>query len=128
VWRVGAIATLAGAAFTELFVAGARVIDIPMQAADPGVDHAKDIPVGGVFMAVVMWSVVGVVLAAALSRWTRQPARIFVVTTVTLTVLSLLGPAFASHTETATKVVLALAHIVAAAVVIPPIARRLATR
>src|SRR6266576_2915372 len=76
VWRVGAIATLAGAALTELFVAGARVIDIPMQAADPGVEHAKDIPVGGVFMAVVMWSVVGVVLAAALARWTRQPARI----------------------------------------------------
>jgi len=128
VWRVGIVATLVGAAVTELFALAARAIDVPMAAADPGVDHAKDIPVGGFFMAVVIWGLVGVVVAAALRRWTRNPARIFVITTVTLTALSLLGPAFAGATETSTKVVLAVAHLIAAAVIIPPIARQLETR
>jgi len=127
VWRVGVGATLVGAAVTELFALAARAVDVPMAAADPGVDHAKDIPVGGFFMAVVIWGLVGVVLAAALRRWTRNPARIFVITTVTLTALSLLGPAFAGATEASTKVVLAVAHLIAAAVIIPPIARRLET-
>ena len=127
IWQVGALATVGGAIVTELFVLGARAVDIPMKAADPGVDHAKDIPVGGVAMAVVMWAVVGTVLAAVLARRAHNPARTFVATTVTLTVLSLLGPALAVHTETATKVVLALAHVIAAGVVIPPLARRLAS-
>jgi hypothetical protein len=127
VWRVGIVATLVGAAVTELFALAARAIDVPMAAADPGVDRAKDIPVGGFFMAVVIWGLVGVVLAAALRRWTRNPARVFVITTVTLTVLSLLGPAFAGATETSTKIVLAVAHLIAAAVIIPPIARQLET-
>jgi len=48
-----------------------------------------------------------------------------VVTTVVLTVLSLAGPVMAVDTATATKVVLALSHLVAAAVVIPPLALRL---
>lgn len=125
VWQTGALATLAGAAVTEAFTLAARAIDIPMKAADPGVEHAKDIPVGGVAMAVLMWALVGTLWAAALLRWTRHPARIFVLSTVTFTALSLLGPAFAAHTETATKVVLAVAHVVAAAVVVPPLARRL---
>ena len=128
VWRVGIVATLVGAAVTELFALAARAIDIPMAAADPGVDHAKDIPLGGFFIAVVIWGLVGVVLAAALRRWTREPARIFVISTVTLTALSLLGPAFAGAAQTSTKIVLAVAHLIAAAVVIPPIARELETR
>lgn len=127
VWRVGIVATLLGAAVTELFAVAARAIDVPMAAADPGVDHAKDIPVGGFFMAVVIWGLVGVVLAAALRRWTRNPARIFVIVTVALTALSLLGPAFAGATETSTKIVLVVAHLIAAAVIIPPIARQLET-
>src|SRR3954449_12773849 len=128
VWRVGIVATFVGAAVTELFALAARAIDVPMAAADPGVDHAKDIPVGGFFMAVVVWGLVGVVLAAALRRWTRNPARIFVITTVTLTALSLLGPAFAGATETSTKIVLGVAHLLAAALIIPPIARQLEAR
>ena len=125
VWKVGALATLTGAIVTEAFSLAARAIDIPMKAADPGAEAAKDIPVGGFAMAVVMWAAVGILLAVALARWARRPARTFVITTVTLTALSLVGPAVATHTETATRVVLAVAHVVAAAVVIPPIARRL---
>ena len=126
VWRVGAIASITGAIATEVLSLGARVLDIPMNAADPGADAAKHVPVGGFAMAVLLWAAVGVVLAAVFARRAARPARTFAVTTVALTVLSLGGPIFATHTETATKVVLLLAHLVAAAIVIPPLTRRLA--
>jgi hypothetical protein len=126
VWRVGAIATILGAVVTEAFSLVARAIDVPMFAADPGADAAKEIPVGGFGMAVVMWAGLGAVLAVVLARRAKRPARTFAVTTVALTALSLLGPILATHTTTATKTVLFVAHLIAAAVVIPPITRRLA--
>ena len=46
----------------------------------------------------------------------------FVAIASTYTVLSLLGPVFASHTELATKVVLGFAHVIAAVIAIPLIA------
>ena len=126
VWRVGALATVLGAAVTEAFALAARAVDVPMYAADPGADAAKEIGVGGFGMAVVMWAGLGVLLAVVLARRAKQPARTFAVTAVVLTALSLLGPIFAAHTTTATKVVLFAAHLIAAAIVIPPITRRLA--
>ena len=125
VWRVGVVATLAGAAATELFGLFARAIDVPMRAADPGAASAKAIPVGGLFAAVLMNAAVGVLLAMALARWAKRPARTFAIVAVGYTVLSELAPVFAAHTTTATKVVLFIAHLIAAAIIIPPIANRL---
>jgi len=125
VWLVGVLAAVAGAIVTELFALGARVIGVPMEAGSLGADTAAPIPLGGFAMGTLMWSVVGIVLAVVLARWAKRPARTFVVTTVVLTVLSLAGPVMAVDTATATKVVLALSHLVAAAVVIPPLALRL---
>jgi len=125
VWLVGVLTAVAGAIVTELFALGARVIGVPMEASSLGADTAAPIPLGGFAMGTLMWSVVGIVLAVVLARWAKRPARTFVVTTVVLTVLSLAGPVMAVDTATATKVVLALSHLVAAAVVIPPLALRL---
>ncbi|KDN79413.1 hypothetical protein DF19_28840 [Streptomyces olindensis] len=125
VWLVGVLATLAGAVVTEVFALAARAAGVPMEAASPGATQAAEIPVGGFFGGVVYWSVAGVVLAVALARWARRPARTFTVTTVALTALSLAGPAVAPHTATSTQVVLAVSHAVAAAVIIPVLARRL---
>jgi len=125
VWLVGVLAAVAGAIVTELFALGARVIGVPMEAGSLGADTAAPIPLGGFAMGTLMWSVVGIVLAVVLARWAKRPARTFVVATVVLTVLSLAGPVMAVDTATATKVVLALSHLVAAAVVIPPLALRL---
>ena len=125
VWRVGAMATITGAAVTELFSLAARALDVPMRAADPGASAAKDIPVGGFAMAVLMWAVVGTVLAVVFARRAKAPAHTFATTAVVLTALSLLGPVFATHTEVSTKVVLLVAHLIAAAVVIPPLTTRL---
>ncbi|MFF5978765.1 DUF6069 family protein [Streptomyces olindensis] len=125
VWLVGVLATLAGAVVTEVFALAARAAGVPMEAASPGATEAAEIPVGGFFGGVVFWSVAGVVLAVALARWARRPARTFTMTTVALTALSLAGPAVAPHTAISTQVVLAVSHAVAAAVIIPVLARRL---
>ncbi|PNG16716.1 DUF6069 family protein [Streptomyces cahuitamycinicus] len=126
VWLVGVLATLAGAVVTEVFALVSRAAGVPMEAAGPGAKEAAEIPVGGFFGGVVFWSVAGVVLAVALARWARRPARTFTVTTVALTALSLAGPAVAPHTATSTQIVLAASHVVAVAVIVPMLARRLA--
>ncbi|MFI2636112.1 DUF6069 family protein [Streptomyces collinus] len=126
VWLVGILATLAGAVVTEAFALVARAAGVPMEAASPGATEAAEIPVGGFFGGVVFWSVAGIVLAVVFARWAERPARTFTVTTVALTALSLAGPAVAPHTATSTQIVLAASHVVAAAVVVPLLARRLA--
>ncbi|MFI1732182.1 DUF6069 family protein [Streptomyces acidicola] len=125
VWLVGVLATLAGAVVTEAFALVARAAGVPMDAASPGAEEAAEIPVGGFAGGVVFWSVAGIILAVALARWARQPARTFTVTTVALTALSLAGPAVAPHTATSTQIVLAVSHVVAAAVIIPALTQRL---
>ncbi|MFF6880282.1 DUF6069 family protein [Streptomyces sp. NPDC012474] len=126
VWLVGVLATLAGAVVTEVFALVSRAAGVPMEAAGPGAKEAAEIPVGGFFGGVVFWSVAGIILAVALARWARRPARTFTVATVALTALSLAGPAVAPHTATSTQIVLAASHVVAAAVIVPMLARRLA--
>ncbi|MGP3970486.1 DUF6069 family protein [Streptomyces sp. 6N223] len=127
VWQVGVLATLAGAVVTEAFGLAARGVGVPMEAASPGEKEAAEIPVGGFAGGVLFWAVAGIVLAVVLARWGKRPARTFFVTTVALTALSLAGPVVAPHTAVSTQVVLALSHIVAAAVIIPVVTRRLAT-
>ncbi|WP_345483249.1 DUF6069 family protein, partial [Actinopolymorpha pittospori] len=60
----------------------------------------------------------------ALARWARHPRRTFLRTTVVLTALSLVPDAIADA-NSATKALLMLTHLVAAAIVVPAIARRL---
>ncbi|GGK44491.1 DUF6069 family protein [Streptomyces flaveus] len=126
VWLVGVLATLAGAVVTEVFALIARGAGVSMDAASPGAKEAAEIPVGGFAGGVVFWSIAGIVLAVVLARWAKRPARTFVVITVALTALSMAGPAAAPHTATSTQIVLAVSHVVAAAVIIPVLARRLA--
>jgi peptidoglycan/LPS O-acetylase OafA/YrhL len=68
---------------------------------------------------------VGVVLAVVLSRTVRRPRTVFVRTTVVLTALSLV-PDVIVDAAPATKALLMLTHLVAAAIVVPMVARRLA--
>ena len=82
------------------------------------------IPVTGFGVLTTVFSLVGVVLAVVLSRTARHPRRAFVRTTVVLTVLSLV-PDVIADAGPATKALLMLTHLVAAAIVIPAVARRL---
>ncbi|MFE6286241.1 DUF6069 family protein [Streptomyces sp. NPDC057877] len=128
IWLVGVLSAVAGALVTEAFALVARASGVPMEAAGSGATEAAEIPVGGFAGGVLFWSVVGIVLAPALARWAGRPARTFVAITVPLTALSMIAPALAPHTATSTQIILALSHVVAAAVIIPPLARRLSAQ
>jgi hypothetical protein len=71
-----------------------------------------------------VFSIVGLILAAVLSRAARHPRRAFVRTTVVLTVLSLI-PDLIADAAPGTKALLMVTHLVAAVIVIPALARRL---
>jgi hypothetical protein len=72
----------------------------------------------------VIFSVLGLVIAAALRRFARQPRTAWIRATVALTVLSFV-PDLLADAAAATKVLPMLAHVVAAAIVIPAVARPL---
>ena len=74
-----------------------------------------------------VFSVVGVVIAVALVRWSARPAERFVWTAVSLTAISLIPPLL-SGANTATTTALVGLHLVAATVMIPTLARSLRTR
>ncbi|MGH3932637.1 MAG: DUF6069 family protein [Pseudonocardiaceae bacterium] len=128
VWQVGVLVTIAGAIVAEAFALGARALGIPMDAGAPGVGPATPIPLGAFALSTLLAATGGTILAIILDRVAKRPAFIFVVTTVVLSVLSLIPPVLAADTAISTKVVLELSHLLAAVVVIPPLAIRLANR
>lgn len=127
-WLVGLLAALAGAVVAEAFTLAARLAGVPMEAAGVWETEAQVIPVGAIARSVVIWSIGGVLIAMALARLAARPVRTFVVTTVAFAVLSLVAPALARDTAVSTQVVLALTHVLAAAVVVPILAWRLSTQ
>jgi hypothetical protein len=82
------------------------------------------IPVSGFGVLTTVFSLVGVGLAVVLRRAARNPRRAFIRTTVVLTALSVV-PDVMADAGPATKGLLMLTHLAAAAIVIPAVARRL---
>jgi uncharacterized protein DUF6069 len=85
----------------------------------------EPIPVPGFAMLTAIFSLVGLALALGLARWARRPRTTFVRTTVVLTVLSFI-PDVLADAAVSTKALLMLTHVVAATIVIPVVADRLA--
>ncbi len=81
----GCVATLAAMAATTLAAALARAVGVEFEVPDGG----EAIPLSGFTVMTGLFSVVGVVLAAALRRWSARPAERFVRTAVALTAISL---------------------------------------
>ena len=116
---------VAGVAATAVASVATAGVAAAGHAAGISLDMAgAPIPVSGFATLTAMLSLVGLVLAAVLGRFARRPRRTFVRTTVALTVLSLVPDVIADAAST-TKVLLMLTHLVAAAIVIPAVARRL---
>ncbi|MEV4518378.1 DUF6069 family protein [Dactylosporangium sp. NPDC049525] len=115
---VGVAAAVVASAATMAVAAAGRAAGVGLTV------NGATIPVSGVGVLTAIFSLVGVVLAVVLARFTQRPRRIFVRTTVVLTVLSLL-PDVISTAAPGTKVLLMSAHLVAAAIVIPAVAGRL---
>jgi hypothetical protein len=111
--RTGAVAGAVAAVATTTVAAVATAADVPLEI------DGEAIPV----VAFTWWTVIAAVLGVVLARVLREPRR-FVVVTVVLTALTLV-PAIAAPDDTATKVVLVAAHLLAAAVIIPALSREL---
>jgi hypothetical protein len=126
--RAGIAAGLVAAAAASVVVVVAKAAGVPMLAAPGGAAAGKDIPLWAFATSTLMATVIGIVLAAALARWVKRATAVFVGPTTALTVLSFAGPITTGHATTATRLVLALTHVVAAAIVIPTLAARVAAR
>jgi len=114
----GAGATVAAAVATSLVAAAGQAVGVSTAIS------GLPIPVEGFATLTVIFSVVGLVIATVLRRFARRPRTAWLRTTVALTVLSFVPDALADA-DTSTKVLLMLTHVVAAAIVIPAVARRL---
>ncbi|MBM7489337.1 hypothetical protein JOD64_000559 [Micromonospora luteifusca] len=119
----GLIATLAAMVATTLAAALAQAVGVDFEIPDGG----ETIPLPGFAVVTGFFSVVGIVIAGALLRWSARPAQRFVWTAVSLTVVSLVPPLL-SGADTATVTALIGLHLVAATVMIPTLARSLRTR
>jgi hypothetical protein len=119
----GFIATLAAMVATTLAAALAQAVGVDFEVPDGG----ETIPLPGFAVVTGFFSVVGIVIAAALRRWSARPAQRFVQTAVTLTAISLVPPLL-SGANTATTTALLGLHLIAATVMIPTLARSLRTR
>ena len=119
----GFIATVAAMVATVLAAALAQAAGVDFEVPDGG----ETIPLSGFAVVTGFFSVVGVVMAAALGRWSARPAERFVQTAVTLTAISLVPPLL-SGADTATTTALLGLHLVAATVMIPTLAWSLRSR
>lgn len=106
--------------------AAAVVTAVAAVADAAGVPLAIDgevIPLAGFAQMTFLGAVLGGLLLAGLNRWSVAPRRRFLQITVALTALSC-APSLALPPDTATRAVLVATHVVAAAIVIPVLARR----
>jgi hypothetical protein len=117
-WRTGAAAGVAASVATFTFASLARATDVPLSVA------GESIPLIGFAQLTFVTAIIGTVLAVVISHRARRPQRTFLTTTVALTLVSFVPDAIADAT-TATKVALALSHVVAAVIVIPVLASHL---
>jgi hypothetical protein len=114
----GAVATVVAAVAAAAVAAAGQGVGISVEVA------GAPIPTAGFATLTVMFSVIGLLIAVGLRRFARHPRTAWIRTTVALTVLSLV-PDVLADAATFTKLLLMVTHLVAAAIVIPVVARRL---
>lgn len=128
VWLVSAAAGAIALAVTELFWAVIRLSGVPIVAAGFGQAKAQPVTAGLIALGIFTCTFWGTVLAVVIARYATRPARLYLLATVVLTAASLAMPLSAADTATSTKLALSGAHVLAAAVIIPLVTRRLARR
>jgi hypothetical protein len=119
----GLVATLAAMVATTGAAALTRAVGVDFEVPDGG----EVIPLSGIAVVTGFFSIVGVVIALAVLRWSARPAERFLWTAVSLTAISLVPP-FLSGADTATITALVALHVIAALVMIPALARSLRAR
>jgi hypothetical protein len=121
-WQVGlAAAVVAAAASVGVYAAG-RAAGVPMALTEVFEDRSARMPVANmVFAALLEGGLAGTALAAACRRWTRRPRVWFLALAAVGLIASFTLP-ITSDGSTATKVVLAISHVVVAAIIVPALA------
>jgi hypothetical protein len=114
--RATASAAVLGAAATTAGAAVLSAAGVPLAA------HGA-IPLAGFAQVTFVAAVTGGLVLAVLNRYGSAPRRRFLQVTVGLTTLSIAAPATLADT-TASSIALAGLHVLAAAVIIPVLARR----
>jgi hypothetical protein len=114
----GIVATVMASAATPVVAAAGRVLGISLDV------EGAPVPILGFATMTALFSLIGLVLAVVLAKVARRPRRTWIRTTVVLTVLSF-APDVSFGAALSTRVLLILTHVVAAAIVIPAVARRL---
>jgi amino acid transporter len=120
VWKHGVAASAVAAASTTVLAAVASAAGVSF--ADTS---GSSIPIAGFTQLTLVFSLIGVGLAAVLARKARRPRSTFVRTTVALVALSVVPDATFGF-DVLSAVTLMSLHALAAAIVIPTLARRLA--
>ncbi|KQW48316.1 cell envelope biogenesis protein OmpA [Nocardioides sp. Root1257] len=120
VWRHGLAASVVASVATTSLAAIASAAGVSF--AD---STGASIPLAGFAQLTLMFSLLGVGLAAVMARRARRPRRTFVRTAIALTVLSYV-PDLVVGFDAASAATLIGLHTVAACIVVPTLASRLA--
>jgi hypothetical protein len=120
VWKHGVASAVVASVATTVLAAIASAAGVSF--AD---STGASIPIAGFAQLTLIFSLVGVGIAAVLARRARRPRATFVRTAVVLTVLSFV-PDLTFGFDAGSAVTLIALHSVAAAIVVPTLAGRLA--
>jgi hypothetical protein len=121
-WQVGLAAALLAAAAGVLVYVAARAAGVPMELTEVFEDRFARMPMLNMAWAALLdGGVAGTLLAAACRRWTRRPRTYFVALATAGLIASFALP-IASDASTATKVVLAISHVIVAIIIVPALA------
>jgi amino acid transporter len=121
VWKHGVAAAVVAAVATTVLAAIASAAGVSF-ADSSGVS----IPIAGFTQLTLVFSLIGVGMAAVMARKARRPQATFVRTALTLTALSFV-PDLTFGFDAASAATLITLHTVAAAIVVPTLASRLAS-
>jgi hypothetical protein len=123
-------ATVAAGAAAETWVAIVRATGAHLAVGDPfgHTDHTTPITFGACAFSIALCMILGTAVAALINGRARRPAYTYVVVAGVLTFVSLGAPLVAAATSTGTKLTLIVAHLIAASVIVPVVARCLARK
>jgi hypothetical protein len=116
--RTGVVAAVVAAVATSTTAAIASALGVSLHVG------GQAIPVLGFAQVTFVAGLIGTVMAVVMSFRASRPRRTFVITTLALTALSFV-PDVTADAHISTRLVLALTHVIAAAIVIPALATRL---
>jgi len=118
-WPRGLIAASVAAAVNVILFGAARAAGVPLELTETFDDTFRPMSVLSFVLATLLdGGVVATATAALCRRWLRRPRTSFTALAIVGTIGSLALPIISDGT-TATKVVLCVAHVVAAAIIVP---------